>query len=259
MTMANPWFRLYAEIANDPKVQSMSEALQRRLVMLLCLRCSEVLATLSDEDLAFQLRISMDELAETKATFIRKGFIEESWNPRNWDKRQRVSDLSAGRTRDYRARMRDGPVTSHVTACDAADTDTDTDTQKKKQKKGSALPFELPPWLPADVWADWHQYRNSRKGWTAKARELSLGTLEKLHAEGFCPGEVVNQSIERGWSGLFGTHRNQPTPQTRKAAVGKTMGAIMALEEMKYGLDQSRIVDRTSKAPLPQLGGTAGS
>ena len=40
------WFRLYSEFSTDPKVQMMPEALQRRYVMLMCMRCSNVLATL---------------------------------------------------------------------------------------------------------------------------------------------------------------------------------------------------------------------
>ena len=32
------WMRLYAEFATDPKVQMMSEAMQRRHVMLFCLK-----------------------------------------------------------------------------------------------------------------------------------------------------------------------------------------------------------------------------
>ena len=59
--MANPWFRMYAEFATDPKVQMMSEADQRRFVMLLCLRCSNDDVTLHDDEVAFQLRISNDE------------------------------------------------------------------------------------------------------------------------------------------------------------------------------------------------------
>lgn len=259
--MANPWLRLYAEFAHDPKVQSMPEHFQRRLVMLFCLRCSEVTATLSDEDLAFQMRISIDELTETKAVFIRKGFIDKDWTLRSWDKRQRVSDQSAARTRAYRARQSDAAIPSHVTASDALDTDsnTDTDTNSEEKKKSSVLPFKLPSWLHSEIWQDWHQYRNARKGWTAKARQLSLRTLEKLHAEGCSPREVVDQSIERGWSALFSTVRNQTSRTAHKASVGKTMGAIMALEEMKGGLDQSRTIDRLPKASLPQLGGAAGS
>ena len=63
--MANQWFRMYAEFATDPKVQMMSEANQRRFVMVLCLRCSNDHVTLQDEEVAFQLRISNDEWAQT--------------------------------------------------------------------------------------------------------------------------------------------------------------------------------------------------
>jgi hypothetical protein len=262
--MANPWLRLYAEFAHDPKVQSMSEHFQRRLVMLFCLRCSDVTVTLSDEDLAFQMRISIEELVETKAVLIRKGFIQDDWILRNWDKRQRVADQSASRTRAYRERKRDGADTSHVTASDALDTETETDTntdaeKRKNQKKGSVLPLKLPSWLQPDIWQDWHQFRNVRKGWTAKARQLSLRTLEKLHVEGCCPREVVDQSIERGWTGLFAPKVNQATRTADKATIGKTMSAIMVLQEAKYGLDNEGIIDRLSEASLPQLGQAAGS
>jgi|GEM_PF-2963306 len=96
------WFRLYSEFASDPKVQSMSEALQRRLVMLLCLRCSNGLVTLQDDEIAFALRISEEELAQSKSVFIRKGFVNENWEFINWDKRQYVSDSSAARVAKHR-------------------------------------------------------------------------------------------------------------------------------------------------------------
>ena len=110
--MANPWFRTYAEFATDAKVQSMSEAMQRRLVMIFCLKCSDVLQTLSDEDISFQLRISDDELALTKALFIKKGFITKTWEIRNWERRQFVSDASAKRQKAYRERKKKSPETT---------------------------------------------------------------------------------------------------------------------------------------------------
>lgn len=119
--MSNPWYRMYAEFATDAKVQSMSECMQRRLVMLLCLRCSDVTVTLSDEELAFQLRISEAELAETKALFMRKGFIEKDWSVRNWEKRQCASDTSRARTAAYRERLRDAGVTSQKRPSDGLD------------------------------------------------------------------------------------------------------------------------------------------
>jgi hypothetical protein len=106
--MANPWFRTYAEFATDPKVQSMPEPMQRRLVMLLCLRCSDTLATLSDDDIAFQLRITSADLAETKALFMAKGFVTKTWEIKNWSKRQFVSDAAAKRQKAYRDRQKFG-------------------------------------------------------------------------------------------------------------------------------------------------------
>lgn len=73
----------------------------------------------------------------------------------------------------------------------------------KKQKGGKPPAPALPDWLPETAWADWHAFRNSRKGWTHKARELSLRTLTKLHAKGHDPTAVIEKSIENGWTGLF--------------------------------------------------------
>lgn len=98
--MANAWFRMYSEFADDPKVQMMSESMQRRLAMLFCLRCREI--SLGDDEVAFALRISPEEAHQTKSLFLDKGFIGEDWGIRNWDTRQFVSDSSAERVKRYR-------------------------------------------------------------------------------------------------------------------------------------------------------------
>jgi len=77
VAMTNTWFRLYAEFATDPKVQMLSEADQRRYIMLLCLRCSNGAVTLQDTEVAFQLRISNEEWSITKASLMDKGRINE--------------------------------------------------------------------------------------------------------------------------------------------------------------------------------------
>ena len=97
------WFRLYGEFATDPKVQSMPEVMQRRLLMLFCLTCNETLHTLKDEEIAFALRISEDELADTKQLFMKKNFVDDSWAIVKWDVRQMPSDVSKGRVAKYRA------------------------------------------------------------------------------------------------------------------------------------------------------------
>ena len=143
--MSNQWFRLYAEFATDPKVQMMSEQLQRRFIMLLCLRCnvSETFhETYSDEEIAFQLRISNEEWAETKATFVAKKLIDENNNPTAWDKRQYVSDSSTSRVKKYRNKLKRECNVSETPPDTDTDTDTDTelDTSANADVVGSKLP-----------------------------------------------------------------------------------------------------------------------
>jgi hypothetical protein len=125
--MANQWFRMYGEFATDPKVQMLSEANQRRYVMLLCLRCSDGDVTLQDEEVAFQLRISGEEWASTKATLMAKKLITDDNRPTAWDKRQYVSDSSSERVAAHRARKK----AEKKQACNVTETppDTDTDTE----------------------------------------------------------------------------------------------------------------------------------
>ena len=138
------WFRMYSEFANDPKVQSISEAMQRRLVMLLCLRSSNTLVTLHDDEIAFALRITEPELAETKALFVRKGFITDGWEIQNWDKRQFVSDSSASRVAKHRAKAKaeankDAPKACNVTVTPQIQNRTDTDTEQNTEAPDGAV------------------------------------------------------------------------------------------------------------------------
>ena len=140
MAKGLPWFRMYAEFATDPKVQRMSETDQRRFMMLLCIRCSNGDVTLHDEDIAFQLRISVTEWCESKRTFIERNFIDEDNNVMNWEKRQFASDSSAMRVSRHREKKKQQcNVTGNTkeTKSNAVDTDTDTD---KKSKPSSSNP-----------------------------------------------------------------------------------------------------------------------
>lgn len=133
--MANPWFRMYAEFAMDPKVQMLNEADQRRFVMLLCLRCSNDGVTLQDEEVAFQLRISSEQWAATKAVFLEKKLIGTDNAPRAWDKRQYRSDSSAERVSRHRAKKKQE---SNVTAT-PPEAEAESDTDKTLPASGGAL------------------------------------------------------------------------------------------------------------------------
>lgn len=142
--MANAWFRMYSEFATDPKVQMMSETLQRRFIMLLCMRCGNDLVTLQDDEVAFQLRISNEEWTETKATFVAKGFIDNKLNLLNWEKRQFKSDSSKDRVAKHRAKVK-GDANNDVTLQEGQSNAleqnrTDTDKEAKASSSTAALP-----------------------------------------------------------------------------------------------------------------------
>jgi len=104
--------------------------------------------------------------------------------------------------------------------------------ESRQGKSGVRPPLDLPEWLSAGSWQDWHAYRLARKGWTRRAQELSLQTLAQLRNDGHDPQRVIDQSIERGWSGLF------PVAVHRSAG-GVTPDEIAALQA-KYAAEEAR-------------------
>ena len=135
--MANQWFRVYGEFATDPKVQMLSEADQRRYIMALCLRCSNGDVTLHDDEVAFQLRISNEEWARTKAVLVAKELIDEDNKPTKWDKRQYVADSSAERVSRHREKKKQA---CNVTVT-PPDTETDTETESKPDSLRESSPL----------------------------------------------------------------------------------------------------------------------
>jgi hypothetical protein len=216
--MTNPWFRFYSEFSHDPKVQMMTEAMQRRYIMVMCLRCSNELVTLHETEIAFHLRITDAELDETKALFISKGFIDDKWTLLNWDKRQFKSDSSAERVSRHRANKKQASnddVTLQQRQSNALEQiQNRTDTEQKQKPKAPAAP--LPDWLQPEAWEDFIQHRKSLKSaMTPRAQTLLISELTKLRTQGHDPTEVLKQSIMRGWKGLFALNTQQTKGQTR--------------------------------------------
>jgi hypothetical protein len=142
--MANPWFRMYHEFSTDPKVQMLSEADQRRFVMLLCMRCCNGDETLHDEAVAFQLRISNEEWTTTKTILVAKQLIDNDNKPIAWNKRQYESDSSTARVAKHRDKKK---LLGNVTGTPPeAETDSETDTEEKKgkRKKKARIVFVKP-------------------------------------------------------------------------------------------------------------------
>lgn len=206
--MANSWLRLYAEFATDPKVQMLSEADQRRFVMLLCLRCCNGDETLRDEEVAFQLRISTDEWAQTKQRLLERRLIGEDSKPRAWNKRQFVSDSSTARVAKHRAKAATAAKRECNVSVTPPDTDTDTDTERNTppisppppKPRAKTQAAEKPDGVTDGVWTDFTALRK------AKHAPLTATALDVIEREAVKAKVSLQTALEtccaRGWQGF---------------------------------------------------------
>lgn len=130
------WFRFYDEALDDPKVQRLAPNLFKTWVNLLCIASKSDGKLPSDDDLAFKLRISVQDAAQQMQDLILAELIDIGPKgerfPHNWQSRQYASDSSAERMRKHRKNKKEnkGDVTGDgsVTLQNQIRTDTDTDS-----------------------------------------------------------------------------------------------------------------------------------
>ncbi|MGO4379677.1 hypothetical protein AB4Z19_15485 [Pseudoduganella sp. RAF19] len=224
------WFRMYSEFAADPKVQSLPEVMQRRLVMLFCLRCSNTLGTLLDDELAFALRISADDLTATRALFVQKGFLDgeaTGWQLANWDKRQMASDSSAPRVAKHRAKLKAQAEAMARRIGNVTESAQNRTEQNREEGKplGASAPGELPGFEPppevkakapragkpadADFEKAWAMYpareggnpkKEALAAWSARLREgetaeVMLAGLERYKAYVAADGKIGSRYV----------------------------------------------------------------
>lgn len=152
------WFRLYAEVVNDPKVQKLPCEDFRAWINLLCLAADNDGKLPSFEDIAFALRVTNDGARTLVERLSSGGLIDRlnggpnGWHyaPHAWAKRQYKSDVSTERVKRFRQR-------SETVSETPPETEADTEQRQIKKevdapptaspKRGSRLPLD---WRPSD-------------------------------------------------------------------------------------------------------------
>jgi hypothetical protein len=72
------------------------------------------------------------------------------------------------------------------------------------RKRVAAGDFVPPDWVPREQWAAYVEMRKKiRAPLTEYASRLTIQKLDDLRASGQSPGEVLDQSVQRGWKGVF--------------------------------------------------------
>lgn len=105
--MKRSWIRLYTEVPDDPKVQTLPDHLFKFWVNCLCLggRNDGILPTF--EQIAWMLRDTKEHVAEMMAELVKADLIDQiegGYMPHEWSTRQYESDVSNERVKRHRER-----------------------------------------------------------------------------------------------------------------------------------------------------------
>lgn len=188
------WFRFYDDALDDPKVQRLAPHLFRTWINLLCLASKTDGKLPGDDDIAFRLRMSVQDAAQQIEDLILAGLVDIDGKggrtPHNWQQRQFASDSSKERTRKWRKRKRntagDVTVTDGATAGDAKSDAIESYTETEEDTLG----------LPSSLDAAGARDDDDRKVLNRFGRRKDGGRQEKLvrRAEGL--GLPVDELIE---------------------------------------------------------------
>ena len=126
-----PWFRLYAEILDDPKIGRLPDSTFRTFIELLCVQCEAGDESgdtgLTAVDIGWRLRRDISDDLDRLVALNVVEVVGDAVRISAWEKRQFKSDSSTERVRKYRAKQSE---TFQKRYSNALDTDTDTDTEK---------------------------------------------------------------------------------------------------------------------------------
>lgn len=107
--------------------------------------------------------------------------------------------------------------------------------QKKEKESIQKKDKDLPNWLNKDAWKDWEKHR------AEIGRKLTNTTIEKqilfLEKHMINHVKIINQSIERGWTGLFEIKNNN---------LINGNDAVRALEKMRIEQEEKRYRNENS-------------
>ena len=77
----------------------------------------------------------------------------------------------------------------------------------------------LPSWIDVEAWDGFVEMRKQIKApLTKRAANLTLRKLEDLRRDGYDPTEVLDQSTQRCWRGVFPVYGKEPKRATKPQA-----------------------------------------
>lgn len=173
-----------------------------------------------------QIQTALDGLANNGMVILYEVEEEPYFYFPNWDKHQRVQTKKS-RFPDPELSSSPSSTVNHGEPPPESNTIQSEYESKKESKKGAERADKSPLDLAMDEFAK--ARKAMKKPLTDRARELTLMELEKL-----APGDdemkiaIINQSIQRGWQGVFELKDDslKPTPKPKSSGSAVPMDQL---------------------------------
>lgn len=133
------WFKVHAEIINDPKIRALAFEDRWHFVAVMALTADGTLdepAELRDELVSVALGLHGIDLEKAKARLMRLRLIGEDWKPTRWEKRQASADpTSAERQRRWKESVAQSKSCESETVSNALGNALGNGQKKKEKEK----------------------------------------------------------------------------------------------------------------------------
>ncbi len=177
------WFRMYAEVLDDPKVQRLSGDDFKGWANILCLTAKHDGVLPSVQDIGFSLRMDARKAEKLIARLVLAGLLVETetgLKPNKWDQRQYKSDVSTDRVKRFRQRSKKQPETDNETA---PETDTETEVPLSNDN-GPVDDFDKHLW-------------DTAKSYIGPSKASLIGKWCKEHGKPAVAAAITQAQVER--------------------------------------------------------------
>ncbi len=84
---------------------------------------------------------------------------------------------------------------------------------EKERSKPNTHVFDVPGWVPDTEWKAFLEVRKRKRAPnTGRALQLIIGKLDRLRSDGQEVSDILDQSTERGWTGVFPVKQSAAKP-----------------------------------------------
>lgn len=119
---------------------------------------------------------------------------------------------------------------------------TEGEQERRPRKRAAQVTIPLPSWVPSDAWDAWLEMRaKARIPTTERALQLALRDLSNFRDQGHDPRTVLEQSVARGWRGLFAPrniqeHRYGASSNGRRESTAERVERINREHDLREGI-----------------------